>query len=78
METSNELKVELTKPQGNLSKGIVGLIFSISNSNFLIVKERKPCIFPLSNKPFHVCIGKNFKFFLMVPKGILKRFLEWV
>jgi hypothetical protein len=25
----------------------VGLIFSFSNSNFLIVKDRKHCIFPL-------------------------------
>ncbi len=78
VETSNELKVELTKAQGNLSKGIVGLIFSFSNSNFLIVKDKKQCIFPLSNKPFHVCIGEKFRFFLVVPKGILKRFLEWV
>jgi hypothetical protein len=56
----------------------VGLIFSFSSSNFLIVKDSKHCIFPLSNKPFHVCMGKKFRFLLVVPKGILKRFLEWV
>jgi hypothetical protein len=50
---------ELTKQQRKLSKRIVRLLnISMSYSNSPIVKQRNHCIFPLSNRQFHFCIGE--------------------
>ncbi len=54
MENFYQIEVELPKhkktPQGNC-----GISNSMFYSNFLIVKQGDLCIFPLSNKLFHVC-----------------------
>jgi hypothetical protein len=55
------IQVESTEHRGEkLSKGISqGTNISMFYSNFPIVKQRNHCIFPFSNKPFHVfCIGE--------------------
>jgi len=71
METSKKLNW-INKTQGKLSKGIVGTIFQCFIQIFPLWNRGDHCIFPLSNKPFHVCIGE-IQVFLDGP--ILKRFV---
>jgi hypothetical protein len=75
-ETSDESKFQIQQKIGNLDlQGNPGANkVSLFYSNFPIVKERERerdhcIIFPLSNKPFHVCIGGNSSFcWSMVPQ----------
>ncbi len=67
--------INKTSRESSLGESNRGTNISMFYSNFPIVRQRNHCIFPSSNiELFHLCMWK-FKFFLMVPKGILKKFL---
>jgi GTPase len=53
-----------------------GTNISMVYSNFLTVNQRNHCIFQLSNKPFHVCIGEILVF-LDGPTGNPK-IISWI
>jgi hypothetical protein len=67
VETSDKFNLNsqnIGKPlQGNSVMNILMLYY-----NFPVVKQRNRCMFPLTNKPFHVCIG-GIQVFLDGPTG---------
>ncbi len=64
----------INKIQGKLSKDIVRPIFQCFILIFPLGNKGDLCVFPLSNKPFHVCIGE-IQVFLDGPTGNPKKCL---